>query len=112
MTYSRLHAVTCVWGLLLVAAWILINEQPTLGTQGSWPPGVCVTLIPMDAISTAVHRGWPYSFYCSYVVQGDAVAQYFDFSAWWNAMVLLAVLAPTSLGIEFALRRRARAMSS
>lgn len=99
----RLGTALCFFGALGVWAWL--NEQPTLATQGTWAPGLCVERIPEDVVSTAVHRGWPFSFYSSYCSEGRAVVQYFAYCLFWNAAVLISAFFGSLAAIRYGLKR-------
>ena len=106
MTLRAPHWVIGLTCFVIVASWVFLNERPEFATQGSFPPGICVERIPEDLLPSAVHRGWPFSFYFSYCVNSSATVQYFAYCVWWDVAVLVGALASTIAVIRYVLRIR------
>lgn len=88
--------------VLLVLGFLWCNEIPEIGTNGKLPPGLNVELLPYENMASQVHRGWPFSFYSSYVLGGKAHVQYFTYSLGWNLFLLLACLSAVIIFLEAA----------
>jgi len=108
-----LHMTTWILVFLLCAFIIILNERPTVGTNGTWPPGLHVEKLTPCAQRTIVHRGWPYSFYASYVWTPGSPVQvdYYRLCMIYNVLVALLIIVPAvvvwELGIRLCRRRRA-----